>query len=318
MASLYRIFFLLLLSAGALHGQQEPMYTQFMFGKMLYNPGYAGSFESPTLLAVYRNQWIGLEGAPKTIALSYNQPLLNNRVGVGGNLVRNSVGINRTLTIDIAYAYRIALRRGYLGIGLQASMRHMYQDWTDSRLVTTQPIGIDGAIPGEAKSKLLPNFGFGIFYTGPKWFAGLAAPRLVSNNIDFAEQGGVLSREVQHFNAMAGVSFDLGEQMELTPQLLMKYAIGAPFDVDVNVMGSYQRKFYLGATYRTGGDSGGAGESIDALFGIQATKNLFFALSYDIGLTKLKTYNNGSIEATARWWFTPPEGEEVINPNRPW
>lgn len=318
MAPLYRIFFLLFLSAGALHGQQEPMYTQFMFGKMLYNPGYAGSFESPTLLAVYRNQWIGLEGAPKTMALSYNQPLLNNRVGVGGNLVRNSVGINRTLTIDIAYSYRIALRRGYLGIGLQASMRHMYQDWADSRLVTTQPIGIDGAIPGEAKSKLLPNFGFGVFYTGPKWFAGLAAPRLVSNNIDFAEQGGVLSREVQHFNAMAGVSFDLGEQMELTPQLLMKYVIGAPFDVDVNVMGSYQRKFYLGATYRTGGDSGGAGESIDALLGIQATKNLFFSLSYDIGLTKLRTYNNGSIEATTRWWFTPPEGEEVINPNRPW
>ncbi|MCC6412351.1 MAG: type IX secretion system membrane protein PorP/SprF [Saprospiraceae bacterium] len=318
MAYLYRIVFFLLLGSVSLQAQQEPMYTQFMFGKMLYNPGYAGSFESPTLLAVYRNQWIGLEGAPKTIALSYNQPLLNNRVGVGGNLVRNSVGINKTITIDIAYAYRIALRRGYLGIGLQASMRHMFQDWTDSRLVTTQPIGIDGAVPGEAKSKLLPNFGFGIFYTGPKWFAGLAAPRLVSNNIDFAEQGGVLSREVQHFNAMAGVSFDLGEEMEITPQLLMKYAIGAPFDVDVNVMGSYQRKFYLGATYRTGGDSGGAGESIDALFGIQATKNLFFALSYDIGLTKLRTYNNGSIEATARWWFTPPEGEEVINPNRPW
>lgn len=318
MAYLYRIVFFLLLGTVSLQAQQEPMYTQFMFGKMLYNPGYAGSFESPTLLAVYRNQWIGLEGAPKTIALSYNQPLLNNRVGVGGNLVRNSIGINKTITIDIAYAYRIALRRGYLGIGLQASMRHMYQDWTDSRLVTTQPIGIDGAVPGEAKSKLLPNFGFGIFYTGPKWFAGLAAPRLVSNNIDFAEQGGVLSREVQHFNAMAGVSFDLGEQMELTPQLLMKYALGAPFDVDVNVMGSYQRKFYLGATYRTGGDSGGAGESIDALFGIQATKNLFFALSYDIGLTRLRKYNNGSIEATARWWFTPPEGEEVINPNRPW
>jgi len=318
MALRFHIFFLLLLGASTLQAQQEPMYTQFMFGKMLYNPGYAGSFESPTLLAVYRNQWIGLEGAPKTMALSYNQPLLNNRVGLGGNIVRNSIGINRTLTIDIAYAYRITMRRGYLGIGLQASMRHMYQDWTDSRLITTQPIGIDGAVPGDVKTKLVPNFGFGIFYNGPKWFAGIAAPRLVSNNIDFAEQGGVLSREVQHLNAMAGVSFDLGEDMELTPQILLKYVIGTPFDADVNVMASYKRKVYLGATYRTGGDSGGAGESIDALFGVQATKNLFFCLSYDIGLTKLRNYNDGSIEASARWWFTPPEGEEVINPNRPW
>ncbi len=257
MKNCYRVCFLFLMSCGALYAQQEPMYTQFMFAKMLYNPGYAGSFESPTLLAVYRNQWMGMEGAPKTMALSYNQPLLNNRVGLGANIVRNSVGINRTLTVDIAYAYRIALRRGYLGVGLQASMRHLFQDWTDSRLVTTQPITVDGAVPGDAKSKLLPNFGFGVFYTGPKWFAGFAAPRLVSNNIDFAESGGVLSREKQHLNAMAGVSFDLGEELELTPQVLLKYVNGAPFDADINVMGSYKRKFHLGATYRTGGEGSG-------------------------------------------------------------
>ncbi|MEZ4894519.1 MAG: type IX secretion system membrane protein PorP/SprF [Saprospiraceae bacterium] len=43
--------------------QQEQMYTQFMYNKLAYNPGSAGSFVSPTLTAVYRHQWIGLEGA---------------------------------------------------------------------------------------------------------------------------------------------------------------------------------------------------------------------------------------------------------------
>jgi len=36
--------------------QQEQMYTQFMFNKLAYNPAYAGSFVSPTLTAIYRNQ----------------------------------------------------------------------------------------------------------------------------------------------------------------------------------------------------------------------------------------------------------------------
>ena len=82
--------------------QQEQMYTQFMFNKLAYNPGYAGSFVSPTLTAIYRNQWMGLEGSPKVMALSYTQPLLNNRVGIGGNIIRQSIGINTNLTVDIA------------------------------------------------------------------------------------------------------------------------------------------------------------------------------------------------------------------------
>lgn len=316
MKRLYLVLYAFGLLGVPLFAQQELQYTQFMFNKMAYNPGYAGSFESPTLVAVYRQQWMGIEGAPNVQAISYNQPLLNNRVGVGANLVRASFGITRTMTFDVAYCYRVPMRRGYLGIGLQASLRHLYQDWTDDRLITSRPD--DPAVPLEPKTKLVPNFGFGLFYNGPHWFAGIAAPRLVSNNIDFAENGGVLSREAQHINGMVGVTFNLADDIEFTPQVLIKYVSNAPVDADVNMSIMVKRKFYGGLTYRTGGESNGAGESIDALAGMQVTENLFFCLSYDIGLTQLRKFNNGSIEATARWWFNPPEGEEIINPRDGW
>lgn len=315
MKRFYSILLFSIASVAATQAQQEQQYTQFMFNKMGYNPGYAGSFQSPTLVAVYRSQWMGIEGAPNAQVLSYNQPLLNNRVGIGGNLTRTSLGITRTMTLDIAYAYRFPVRRGYLGIGLQASLRHLYQDWTDERLITSRPN--DPAVPLEPQTKLLPNFGVGLFYSGASWFAGLAAPRLVSNNIDFAEYGGVLSRETQHLNAMAGASFQLSEDLELTPQVLVKFVSNAPVDADLNLSLEVKRKFYGGLTYRTGGDTNGAGESLDALLGMQATENLFFCLSYDIGLTRLRKYHNGSLEATVRWWFNPPEGSEVQNP-RDW
>lgn len=308
----------LLLAAIAVAAQQEAMQTQFMFNKLAYNPGFAGSFVSPTLTAIYRQQWMGLDGAPNTQALSYSQPVLKNRVGFGGNLARTSIGISEALTFDVAYAYRVAIQRGFLGIGLQASMRFLQQDWTDPRLHSTSPLGNDIAIPAEPKSKLVPNFGFGLYYTGPQWYAGVSAPRLVSNNIDFAESGGVLSREVQHFFLMGGATFNLSQDFELTPQLLFKYVNHAPFDADLNLSALLKQRFYAGLTYRTGnGDTSHGGESLDAMLGMQATRNLFFCLSYDIGLTPLKQYNNGSIEATARWWFNPPEGEEIVNPNRP-
>lgn len=284
--------------------QQDLQYTQFMFNKMAYNPAYAGSFESPTLTAIYRKQWIGLEGSPETQVLSYNQRMLNNRVGIGGTLTRSVIGITRNITLDVPYAYRIPVKRGVLGMAIQFNVRHMYQNWADPRLNPALPI--DNAIPSDAQSKYLVNFGCGIYYTGTNWFAGFGVPRLLDNNIDFLDLDNVLSREVQHFYGMAGRDFDIDEDIRITPQVLLKYAPGAPFDADINVSALVKQKFYGGLGYRLGTDTNGPGESVDVLLGMQATENLFFCLSYDIGLTELYKYNSGAIEATVRWWFNPP------------
>lgn len=298
--------------------QQEPQLTQFMFNKMAYNPAYAGTFESPTLAAIYRKQWIGLDGAPETQVLSYTQRALNNRIGLGGTLTRHVVGISRNITLDVPYAYHIPVKRGTISAAVQFNVRHLYQNWADERLRPSQML--DNAIPTEAQSKYLVNFGTGIFYSGTHWFAGLAAPRLLNNNIDFLDFDEEMSREVQHIYGMLGTSFYINKDLEFTPQALLKYAIGAPFDMDVNTSIMWKRKFYGGLGYRLGGDTNGVGESVDVMFGLQATENLFFCFSYDIGLTRLRRYNSGSIEATVRWWFNPPAQVEggQIETGRPW
>lgn len=318
----YGIFYFFLLLTGLAHAQHEQQYTQFMFNKLGYNPAAAGLFESPTLTAVYRSQWMGLEGAPNTQLLSYSMPVFGNRVGLGGNLVRNSIGITRTVSLEVAYAYRIPLKRGSLGIGLQPSIRQFYQNWNDPRLQATQPIPTDNSIPAGVQSKVLPNVGFGAYYSSQRrgreqWYVGIAAPRLVMNNIDFSDVGRVTSREVLHLNVMTGYNFKLNDFSTFSTQLLLKYALNAPLDADINVSTMLKEKFYGGLTYRTGGDTNNGGESVDVLLGMQATTNLFFCLSYDIGLTRLRKFNNGSVEATVRWWFNPPEGtpEKMSKPN---
>ncbi|MDW8483889.1 MAG: type IX secretion system membrane protein PorP/SprF [Saprospiraceae bacterium] len=293
----------------SLFAQQEPQYTQFMFNKLSYNPGYAGSFVSPTLTAIYRGQWFGIEGAPNSQLLSYTQPLLNERLGIGLAASRFSVGITRALTIDLVYSYRVPMRRGHLGIGLQPSVRNFWQNWNDERLYSATPATIDVSIPTGLRSKWLVNFGFGLYYSNDErgWYVGAAVPRFLQNNIDFSEFGTELSREERHFNAMGGFTLRVDEGWEIIPQALLRYVPRAPFSAEVNVMAGLRRKFYGGLTYRSGGDVG-YGESLDILAGIQVTKNLFFCASYDIGLTRLQRLSTGAVEATARWWFNPPEG----------
>ncbi len=298
-----------LLCCCEVQAQQEPQYTQFMFNKLSYNPGYAGSFVSPTLTAIYRGQWFGIDGAPNSQVLSYNQPMLNERLGIGANFSRTSVGITRSMTVDLVYCYRIPMRRGHLGIGLQPSVRNFWQNWSDERLYSATPATIDVAIPTGIRSKWLVNFGFGFYYANDErgWYVGAAVPRFLQNNIDFSEFGEDISREERHFNAMGGLTFRPTDDWEIIPQLLLRYVPNAPFGAELNVMAGLKRKFYGGLTYRAGGDKG-YGESADLLAGIQATKNLFLCLSYDLGLTRLHRLSNGTLEATVRWWFNPPEG----------
>ncbi|MBL7829210.1 MAG: type IX secretion system membrane protein PorP/SprF [Saprospiraceae bacterium] len=299
-----------------LTGQQEQMYTQFMFNKLVYNPAYAGSFESPTLTAVFRKQWMGVEGAPDAQVLSYNQPALGGRVGLGGSIVRQSIGIGTSLTFEFAYSYRIKFKRGVFSAGLLPSVRNIRQNWADDRIYAID--NFDQAIPIDPKNKVVANVGAGVYYYAynDKWYAGLSVPRLVPNNIDFADIGD-FSREVQHVNAMGGYTFKPNDELEITPQALFRYAIGAPFDVETNVSLLLKKKYYGGLTYRVGGDTKGLGESVDILLGLQATENLFFCFSYDIGITKLRKVSNGTFELMARWWFAPPDNVTEYDGSRP-
>lgn len=303
----------LILPGREVRAQQEPQYTQFMFNKLAYNPGYAGSFVSPEITAIYRNQWMGIEGAPKTQILSFNMPVFNEHAGMGANLTHNSIGINRSTTVDMIFAWRFKTRRGHLSFGVQPSIRNFYQNWADGRLYSPTPAGTDLAIPLEPRTKWIIDLGLGLFFSNDEkgWYAGLALPRGSRSSIDFAENGATLSREAYHFNAMAGLTISASDDLKFMPQMLLKFVPNTPFEAELNVMAAVRKKIYSGVTYRAGGDVNGAGESVDVLLGVQATSKLFLCLSYDIGLTSLRKFHNGSVEATVRWWINPPEGTDV-------
>ncbi len=305
------IFSCLLLTG---YAQQEQHYTQFMFNKLAINPAYAGSNEATCLSGIYRNQWMGIDGAPKTMMLSFNMPLMNQRVGVGANLVRNTIGITTRTTLEGNYAYRFRMSRGVLAAGINASIRHLSNDYSDPALKATQPIGTDGTIPVGEQSKVVPNFGVGLYYHTEDFYIGLSAPRILSNNIDFDNISLVDDKEVQHLFLMTGFVVELSEKVDLKPQVLLKYANNTPFDAELNLMAIVNDKYSAGLTYRLGGSSNSAGESIDIVAAAQLTDNFLFGLSYDITLSELKDYNNGSIEAVLRYCFGSSEGEEIINP----
>jgi type IX secretion system PorP/SprF family membrane protein len=291
-----------------LSAQQEDAFAQFMYYKQAMNPAQTGSSQGINITGLVRNQWIGLSGAPKWQSLLFSMPLLNNRVGVGGNIYRHTVGITQITGLDGSYAYRLPVPRGFLSFGLQTSVRFMQQNFG---LVTgTQPIEQDESIPVGLQSKYLPNFGAGVYYESKRAYVGLSVPRLLRSNIDFSDKGQLITREKQHYYFMAGATIPLGEAWELNPQTLWRYLPNAPFDADINLSAIFKKKISGGLSYRIGS------ETAIVSTGLQMGDHLHLGMAFEASFSDIQKYNSGTAEVIIRYFLASKKGEnaEAVTP----
>src|ERR1019366_8318766 len=100
-----QLILFLLISAGRLPAQQEPLYSQYMFNMLAINPAYAGSHEVFTGTALFRKQWVGVPGAPQTTTLGLDIPNNTNSLGFGVQLINDEIGIQSTNSFMGSIAY---------------------------------------------------------------------------------------------------------------------------------------------------------------------------------------------------------------------
>lgn len=297
----------------SLYAQQDVLSTQFMYNKLAVNPAFSGRNEATTITGILRDQWTGLKGAPKSQALSINlKPL--GKVGLGLNIARQTVGVSEKLSLEGLYSYGFKIGTGTFSMGMSFSARHFEQDFTDPNLIIIHDIKEDPALSYGIYTTNIFNVGFGLYYSGNRFFAGASVPRLIKSEIDF-KAGSIKSTEVRHIYVMTGGALDFSRKLIFMPQLLFRYAENAPYDLDLNLGLLLNDRFYAGTTFRTGGAYGNWFESVDFLLGLYVTKNLFLSTSYDVTLTPLREFENGSLEVLLQYKFGKTSNPvDIINP----
>ncbi len=170
------LIFMLLLFTG-LWAQQDAQYTQYMYNTMSVNPAYAGSRGQLSMSALYRAQWIGLDGAPTTTTLNLHSPIRESRVGYGLSIVHDEIGegVVQETYIDGVISYSIETSRtAKMSFGLTVSGNLLNLDFTGLNNFDQEPIAGDNI-----ENKFSPNFGLGFYYHTDKFYAGLSAPKLL-------------------------------------------------------------------------------------------------------------------------------------------
>src|SRR5436190_22353458 len=73
--------------------QYEPQFTQYMNNEQFINPAYAGSRGFAAASLLYRDQWVGIEGAPRTATFGFHSPFMYNKIGLGLCIMNDRIGV---------------------------------------------------------------------------------------------------------------------------------------------------------------------------------------------------------------------------------
>ena len=293
------LLILSIISLGFSYAQQDAQYTQYMFNTMTVNPAYAGSRGQLSMAALYRSQWVGLEGAPKTFTLNLHSPIRDSRVGYGISVVNDNIGdgVVQQTYLDGVISYTIDVSAfGKLSFGLQFGGDILSLDFTQLRNFDNEPIPQDNI-----ENQFSPNFGLGIYYHTDKFYAGLSVPDLLeSEYFDNSQQDAndvqFLSTERINLYFITGDVCDLNGNVLFKPALLTKAVSGAPLQLDLSASFLFDEKFSVGAAYRLDA-------AVSALVGFQISEKLLLGLAYDREVTELggTQFNDGSFELFLRF-----------------
>ena len=282
-----KLFFIMsaILLVGTISAQQIPLYSQYMFNRMLINPAVTGSETGiPVQLAV-RQQWVGFEDAPSTQVLSGHYCFENYNMGVGAVLFMDRFGHERRIGFQANYSYILEVfedAKLALGLGLQVFQYQLNYD---------QLVALDDADPnimGNVQSKIVPESDFGAYLYNDDYFVGISANQMIGMPIRIGGEEIQMSRLVRHYNLMGGYKFTLNTDFELEPSLLVKTSFKAPSQLDFNVRGIYLENYWLGVSYRTAGD-------IVALLGLRFNE-FDFGIAADFATSDIAAYQSGSYE----------------------
>ena len=296
------IFSAIMLAAAftSVQAQQDPSYSMYMFNGLFLNPAYAGSRDVLNVMGIVRDQWVGIDGAPRTANISINRPLRRDQYALGMVISDDKIGLSNTLNFTPSFSYRLRIKQSRLCFGVQASFAYYNQNNTNAELVQT---GADAAYAGN-QNLFVPNFGFGIYAYGKRYFVGLSAPHLLPSSLkDKTTEVIGNTPDAKMYNAyVLTAGYVIGKDpaiVKFRPTILLKYQQGLPHNIpqiDISPALLFIDRVWLGVTYRTGGDYSYIGQAIIPFLQIKVTPQLEIGYSYDAELTALKHYTSGTHE----------------------
>lgn len=290
--------------------QQTPQYSLYMLNPFGFNPAYAGLDNTLSLNGVYRNQWVGLDGSPRTQHLNAHMPLYLLGGSLGMLFENESIGSWKQTSVKGAYSYALPLGTGVLSLGLGAGYLQRQLDGSQVRTPDTQVDDqgnpIDHQDPLLTTGKLSGSgwtIDAGAWYATDRFEVGVSVLNALAGA---ANMGHVRYQPRPTMHLFARYNYELSRQLTLQPCVLLK-SIAVQTQIDFSLLLHVNEQFFAGVSWR--GYGGDSQDAIIILAGLKLNERMWLAYSYDLTRSSLNTVSNGSHELMLRYQLDKPVGQ---------
>lgn len=219
---------------------QDPVFSQFMFHQLNFNPAFTGNSEFARFVSGYRNQWPGIGKAYISYYASYDQFVdkISSGIGVGINRDIQGGGTFSKTSIDLSYCFPVQLNDGLImNLGIQGSL--VQKSVGGSGIVLPdqnpfQPSASQEFIPNQ--SKIYPDFSAGTsFLIKEQYLISFAVQHLNTPN-EMIGSGYVFQSPIG-YTLQIGSNYPLKQTNRTEQQLTFQPGLIAHWQKYFNYMG---------------------------------------------------------------------------------
>ncbi len=278
-----------------LKAQQLPQITQYTSNNYAINPAISGMYDYYQVNTTIRNQWVGINEAPRTSVISIYGKHSEN-VGLGGTVYNDVTGPTSRSGAAASYTYSFPISaKMKISLALQAGFTQ-FKIIKDQQKIEDQN---DPFFKGGDVIRVLPDATFGFNISSDKWYIGAAVPQLLSSELRLMDENDAQYWETSqngklasHVYILGAYMFDVNTFLSIEPSLLMKSVTGAKTQTDIGIKFNYKELFWIGANQKINNDLSAMG----VLFGFTLNDRYNIGYSYDMPSAKLSSYSSGSHE----------------------
>ena len=278
--------------------QQIPQYSQWSLHQFASNPAHAGIKPCIDIHALYRIQWVGFEGAPKSGFLTVAIPLsakrkkyLSARHGTGFKFETDQIGQFNVNRFNAAYAAHFNFTTdNRLSLGVYGGFMQM--GYNSKGVQTGEP---DPSISQEA-SFVVPDASFGAWFNSELYYVGFSLKNLIPSKW---QNIGNTSRNRFHAAINAGYQLRMSENLSLTPAVNLRIPPKGPVSLDLNLMFDIKNTVGLGIGYRNT-------DAVIALLNIKIKEQFSIAYSFDYTLSRIQNGAQNTHELSLRYTTCKP------------
>lgn len=270
----------------------EPIYSQYWVNGLAINPAYTGSRECFSNTILYRNQWMGFEGAPITQTLSSHAPFKDEKNAVGIFIFHEEIGVTDYYDVYGNYAFRFQLGAGRLSLGLRAGATFFQGNYAD---ISANPEGLSDELFLVNESEIFPNFGVGAYYYTSKFFIGFSVPKLLSYEVKNSQKKMSIGPENYDLMLSFGLLLGKSEILKFKPSFLFRYRLDNTFQMDGSLNLIWLNTIWTGYSYGLNKHS--------VIVEYQVTDQIRAGAAYDFAGGDLAGQHDGTLELILRYEF---------------